>query len=67
MTQPDTHRCPAGTCTAQVPNRLLACPPHWGQLSRRAKQAIRSTASLPLLHRDRRAALRAARDEWTTR
>lgn len=64
MTTGETHRCPAPDCTIQVPDRLLACPPHWAALSHRTKQAIRATARMHPLRPARRAALRAALDEW---
>lgn len=43
---------------------LLACKPHWYQLSKPVRDAIWATVSLPTLHPDRRAALTAALEEW---
>lgn len=59
-----THRCPKPGCTIQVPNRLLACRPHWYELSAPVREAITATASLTVLHPARRAALEDAREEW---
>lgn len=43
---------------------LLACKPHWYQLSKPVRDAIWATAGLPALHPDRRQALEAALEEW---
>ena len=34
------HRCPAPGCNLLVPNRLLACSPHWGALPVDVRRAI---------------------------
>jgi hypothetical protein len=47
-----------------IRNSLLACRPHWYQLSKPVREAIYATAGLPTLHKDRRAALAAAIEEW---
>jgi len=59
-----THRCPAPKCQIEVPDRYLACRSHWFALSELVRHAIYVTARLPLLHPERRAALKAAREEW---
>jgi hypothetical protein len=61
---PDTHKCPAPGCALMIRNSLLACRPHWYQLSKPVREAIYATAGLPTLHKDRRAALAAAIEEW---
>lgn len=63
---PTAHGCPARGCDRVVPNRLLACPKHWFQLPATLRQDITRTASLNLLHPERRAALAAASQIWGT-
>lgn len=60
------HKCPASGCIARVPNRLLACVPHWNALSKPTQDAIYATARKNLLDPARRAALADAREEWKT-
>lgn len=59
-----SHRCPAKDCTLVIRDDLLACRPHWYQLSKPVREAIYATVGLPTLHPDRRAALAAAMEEW---
>lgn len=35
-----SHRCPGPDCTAQVPDRMLACMPHWMQVPRPIQRAV---------------------------
>lgn len=59
-----THQCPAASCNIQVPDNLLACAPHWHMLSDTTKRAIYRTASMSVLAKPRREALRKAQEEW---
>jgi hypothetical protein len=63
----NTHRCPKRGCTEQVRNSLFACGTHWAALPVDAKEAIRKTASLNILHPTRRAAFKLADDCWEGR
>lgn len=63
---PRTHRCPRRGCQVKVPDARFACPPCWAKLSPAAQAAIRITATLPVLHRDRRAAFRMADESWAS-
>jgi hypothetical protein len=58
------HQCPAPKCSAQIPNRIFACGPHWRQLSPGTRKDIYETAALPVLHPDRREVFRRAEGEW---
>lgn len=60
----DLKKCPAPGCTLMIRRTLLACKPHWYQLSKSVRDAVWATAGLPALHPDRRQALEAALEEW---
>ena len=34
------HRCPGPGCRAQVPDKYLACPPHWAMVPGVVQQAV---------------------------
>jgi hypothetical protein len=60
----DTHRCPRPGCPRTVPNRLFACRVDWYALSKPTRDLIWATAHLPVLDPERRAAFRAAEQDW---
>jgi hypothetical protein len=64
VTATATVRCHAPGCTKLVPLAKFGCTSHWFALSRPVRDAIKRTASLPLTHRDRREAVKAAIREW---
>lgn len=35
-----THDCPAAGCTRQVPNHMLMCGRHWGQVPAAQRRAV---------------------------
>jgi hypothetical protein len=37
---PETHRCPAGQCIAQIAMRFLMCGDHWAMVPRPLQQAV---------------------------
>jgi hypothetical protein len=59
-----SHRCPAPGCQIIVKSAMLACKPHWFQLSKPVREAIWATVGKSTLDPDRRAALTAAMEEW---
>lgn len=34
------HHCPAPDCTRTIPDRLLACAYHWGQVTQATQDAV---------------------------
>ena len=36
----DTHDCPAAGCTRQVPDTMLMCGRHWGQVPAELRAAV---------------------------
>jgi len=37
---PDTHECPASSCTRRVPDRMLMCPADWRLVPVNLQQAV---------------------------
>lgn len=60
----DTHRCPRRGCQRTVPNSMYACHNDWYALSKPTRDLIWATAHLPVFDPERRAAFRAAEQDW---
>lgn len=58
------HQCFRRGCTVMVDNKFLACYPCWRLVSPAAQRAVYRTRGLHLLHRERRAALKAVQADW---
>lgn len=58
------HRCPKRGCRVQLQESIFSCKPHWYDLSEPVRDAIWATKNLGLVHPDRQAAIKSAREEW---
>lgn len=60
----DTHQCLRRGCDVQLPNSVFCCWRDWYALSHPTRAEIVRTRGMGLLHPERRAAFRAAQNEW---
>jgi hypothetical protein len=58
------HKCPRNGCTKRVSNTEFACRTDWYALSVETRKEIWATVGMNVLDGRRRAAFRAAEEDW---